>query len=80
MFVLCDCESGMILDMICYTGSDVDVPKVGNRDPMGMSGAIVKKMMAPTWAWDILCILTTGIPALLSHSTYMTTRRDHVVL
>lgn len=42
LFVLCDCETGTILDMIVYTGTDVDIPK---NDPLGISGAVVKKMM-----------------------------------
>lgn len=47
LFILCDCESGIIIDMIVYTGKDLDVPSVSRKDPMGMSGAIVRKMMAP---------------------------------
>ena len=43
-FVLCDCETGIILDMIVYTGSDIDIP---TNYPLGVSGAIVKKMMDP---------------------------------
>lgn len=46
IFVLCDCETGMILDMIVYTGTDIDIPKVKKSDPLGMSGAIVKKMIS----------------------------------
>ena len=47
LFVLCDCESGVVMDMIVYTGSNRDVPSVSRKDPMGTSGALVKKMMAP---------------------------------
>ena len=47
LFVLCDCDTGIVLDMIVYTGTDIDIPKASKNDPMGMSGAIVKKMMAP---------------------------------
>jgi len=47
LFVLCDCDTGIVLDMIVYTGTDVDIPKVSKNDPLGMSGAIIKKMMAP---------------------------------
>ena len=47
IFVLCDCETGIVLDMIMYTGTDVDIPNVGRTDPLGKSGAIVKKMMSP---------------------------------
>lgn len=47
LFVLCDCETGIVLDMIVYTGTDIDIPKVSKNDPTGMSGAIVKRLMAP---------------------------------
>lgn len=48
VFVLCDCETGIILDMIMYTGTNVvDIPNVSRNDPLGKSGVIVKKMMAP---------------------------------
>ena len=46
-FVLCDCETGVVLDMIVYTATDTDIPKVNKKDPIGMSGSIVKKMMLP---------------------------------
>lgn len=42
VFVLCDCQSGMILDMIVYSGSDIDVP---TDDPIGFAGSVVKTMM-----------------------------------
>ena len=47
LFVLCDCDTGVIVDVIVYTGKDVDIPKVKKSNPLGMSGAIVMKMMAP---------------------------------
>ena len=47
VFVLCDCETGYTLNMIVYTGTDIDIPKVPRKDPFGMSGTIVKKMMLP---------------------------------
>ena len=25
-FVICDCETGYVLDMIVYTASDIDIP------------------------------------------------------
>ncbi|KAK3894509.1 hypothetical protein Pcinc_001763 [Petrolisthes cinctipes] len=37
---------GFVLDMIVYTGTNIDIPVVHKKDPIGMSGAIVKKMMA----------------------------------
>ena len=44
LFVLCDCATGIILDVIVYSGTDVDIFK---DDNFGLSGAIVKKFMAP---------------------------------
>ena len=41
IFVLCDCETGIILAMIVYTGTNIDYP---TNDQLGISGAIVKKM------------------------------------
>ena len=43
LFVLCDCESNIILDIIVYTGKNTDIDA---KDPLGISGAIVKKMMS----------------------------------
>ncbi|KAK4307024.1 hypothetical protein Pmani_021186 [Petrolisthes manimaculis] len=37
---------GFVLDLIVYTGTNIDIPVVDKKDPIGMSGAIVKKMMA----------------------------------
>lgn len=47
LFILCDCDTGIVLDIIVYTGTDMDIPKVSKNDPLGMSGAIVRKMLAP---------------------------------
>lgn len=47
LFVLCDCETGFILDTIVYSASDVDVQQSGRGDPLGLSGNIVKKMLEP---------------------------------
>ena len=44
LFVNCDCESGMVLDFIVYTGATTDIPEVG-KDPLGKSGAIVLQLM-----------------------------------
>lgn len=42
LFVLCDCTTGMVLDMILYTGLSTEI----NRgDQLGVSGAVVKKLM-----------------------------------
>ena len=42
IFVMCDCESGMILDMIIYSGRDTDV-EIDQH--LGLSGSVVKKLM-----------------------------------
>ena len=39
---MCDCESGMILDMIIYSGRDTDV-EIDQH--LGLSGSVVKKLM-----------------------------------
>ncbi|XP_050697765.1 piggyBac transposable element-derived protein 4-like [Eriocheir sinensis] len=81
LFVLCDCETGLVVDMSVYTGKDVDIPKVGKKNPPGMSGAVVMKMMAPyIGEGRILYTDNWSIPALLSVSSYMTTKRGHVGL
>lgn len=41
-FVICDCETGYVLDQVVYTASDIDIPR---DDPHGFSGAVVKKLM-----------------------------------
>ena len=43
LFVLCDCETGIILDLVVYSETDSDILK---GDAHGISGAIVKKLMA----------------------------------
>ncbi|XP_068225766.1 piggyBac transposable element-derived protein 4-like [Palaemon carinicauda] len=47
MIVSCDCETGIVLDIIVYTGTDIDIPKGDQGSGLGFSGAVVKKMMAP---------------------------------
>ncbi|CAL4124240.1 unnamed protein product [Meganyctiphanes norvegica] len=44
IFVLCDCETRIILDMIVYTGTNNDCK---TNDPLGISGVIVKKITEP---------------------------------
>ena len=39
-FVICDCETGYVLDMVVYTATDIDIPKDAVH---GFSGAVVKK-------------------------------------
>lgn len=41
-FVICDCQTGYVLDFLVYSGSDVDIPA---QDPHGFSGAVVKVLM-----------------------------------
>ena len=43
LFVLCDCASGSVLDMILYTGATTDIPA---NDPLGVSGAVVRQLMS----------------------------------
>lgn len=43
-YVLCDCQTGYVLDFIIYTGSDVEF---ASNDPHGFSGAVVKHLMHP---------------------------------
>lgn len=44
LFVLCDCETGVIMDFIIYTGKTTEIPQ---NDPLGVSGAVVKALMQP---------------------------------
>ena len=44
LFVLCDCETGVILDHILYTGKNTDNI---HKDQLGISGGVVKKMVEP---------------------------------
>ncbi|KAK4318076.1 hypothetical protein Pmani_010902 [Petrolisthes manimaculis] len=41
-YVICDCQTGYVLDFVIYTGSDVDIAE---NDPHGFSGAVVKHLM-----------------------------------
>ncbi|XP_063875711.1 uncharacterized protein LOC135108529 isoform X2 [Scylla paramamosain] len=41
-FVLCDCETGYILDFIIYSASEVDIKKT---DPLLFSGSVVKVLL-----------------------------------
>ncbi|CAK9803074.1 PiggyBac transposable element-derived protein 4 [Anthophora quadrimaculata] len=42
IFVLCDCETGIVLKLLVYIGSEIDIPR---NDPLGVSGAVIKKLM-----------------------------------
>jgi hypothetical protein len=61
VFVLCDCETGYILDFILYTGATTDI--VEDRE-LGISGAVVQIK-------DITCGLTIGIRALFFITGYI---------
>lgn len=41
-YVICDCQTGYVLDFVVYTGTDVDIAQ---NDPLGFSGAVVKHLM-----------------------------------
>lgn len=43
-YVLCDCESGYVLDLIVYTGQDSEI---FNTENLGLSGAIVTTLLTP---------------------------------
>ncbi|XP_069176049.1 piggyBac transposable element-derived protein 4-like [Procambarus clarkii] len=45
-FVLCDCETGIVLDTIFYSGTDVDI-YIPAQDEHGFSGSVVKTLMEP---------------------------------
>ncbi|KAG8222624.1 hypothetical protein J437_LFUL002618 [Ladona fulva] len=42
LFILCDCETGIVLDMIVYTGKKTDI--IWSSE-LGLSGEVVKKLM-----------------------------------
>lgn len=44
IFVLCDCETGFVMDFMIYTGGSREVTA---RHHLGMAGAVVQKMMEP---------------------------------
>lgn len=43
-FVLCDCETGYILDILVYSGTNIDFNR---NDPLGSTGGLVKTLLAP---------------------------------
>lgn len=43
-YVLCDCETGYVLDFIVYTGKDSEIY---NTEDLGISGAIVTTLLTP---------------------------------
>ena len=44
LFVLCDCETGYILDYIVYTGSQTEIDHV---ETLGVTGSVVTTLMKP---------------------------------
>lgn len=42
IFVLCDCATGCVLDIMLYAGAKTEIPK---NDQLGVSGAVVKVML-----------------------------------
>lgn len=44
LYVLCDCETGYVLDIIVYTGKDSEIE---NTENLGTSGAIVTTLLKP---------------------------------
>ena len=42
LFMLCDCQTGIVLDIIVYTGTDIDIIR---DDDLGVAGAVVKKLL-----------------------------------
>ncbi|XP_068250592.1 piggyBac transposable element-derived protein 4-like [Palaemon carinicauda] len=62
LFVLCDCETGIVLDIKVYIGTDIDIPKEDQGSGLGFSGAVVMKMRAPyiDHGHILYCILTIG--------------------
>ena len=63
---MCDCEFGMILDMIIYSGRDTDVE---NDQHLGLSGSVVKKTN-DRLSWRITQFLYTS-PSLLIFFLYL---------
>ena len=45
LFVLCDAETGIVLDILTYTGQSTD--GVDRHDPLGVSGSVVKTLLDP---------------------------------
>lgn len=46
LYVLCDCETGMVLDVIIYAGKATNIQGQGNQN-LGVTGAIVAKLLSP---------------------------------
>lgn len=44
LYVLCDCDTGFILDFIVYVGKD---PDISNNPVLGITGEVVMKLMRP---------------------------------
>ena len=77
LFVCCDCKSGMVLDLIIYTGTGVDIDV---KDELGISGAVVKALMDPYLDAARILYTDIGIPALHSRSSCTSARLALVAL
>lgn len=68
IFVLCDCESGCVLDMMMYAGVRTAIPE---NDPLGFSGAVVKEMLSTNLgAWHNLYVDNWYTSPLLLQNLY----------
>lgn len=47
LFLLCDCDTGYILDFIIYTGATSDIKDFTDRYDIGKSGSIVMSLLEP---------------------------------
>ncbi len=57
LFCICDCKTGIVQDILIYTGKDTEV--TGDRS-LGMSGAIVPSW-SHIWTKIMYCLWITGI-------------------
>ncbi|CAH2005722.1 unnamed protein product [Acanthoscelides obtectus] len=46
LYVLCDCETGIVLDFIIYCGKDTNI-KAEDKNNLGTTGAVVAKLLEP---------------------------------
>ena len=44
LFVIADCDTGIVLDIVVYTATDLEVT---TEDPHGFSGSVVKRLIEP---------------------------------
>ncbi|CAH1973304.1 unnamed protein product [Acanthoscelides obtectus] len=46
LYLLCDCETGIVLDFIIYCGKDTNI-KAEDKNNLGTTGAVVAKLLEP---------------------------------